>query len=136
MNCDCRPEIFKNSRSGRPIPNISGSSTSNNDKIAFLGDSITWYGNVYATGYVNLVMSGLEANEIHAEKIPAGRGGHTSRHMLERLERDVLDKKPQIMILSCGVNDVWHGKHGVPLPDYKKNITAIVEKAQSAGIKV
>ena len=133
--------MFKTMMSAAGILLLAGSlaaqiEVGNNDKIAFLGDSITWYGNVYATGYVNLVMSGLEANEIHAEKIPAGIGGHTSVQMLERLERDVLDKKPQIMILSCGVNDVGPSKHDVPLPDYKKNITAIVEKAQSAGIKV
>lgn len=107
-----------------------------NDKIAFLGDSITAQGNSFSAGYVNLVMAGLDANGIHAEKIPVGISGHKSVQMLERLERDVLDKKPQIMTLSCGVNDVWHGKHGVPLPEYKKNITAIVEKAQAAGIKV
>ena len=40
------------------------------------------------------------------------------------------------MLLSCGVNDVWHGKRGVALPDYRKNITEIVDKAQKAGIKV
>ena len=40
------------------------------------------------------------------------------------------------MTLSCGVNDVWHGKRGVKLADYKKNIRSIVEKAQGAGIKV
>ena len=40
------------------------------------------------------------------------------------------------MLLSCGVNDVWHGPRGVELPEYKRNITAIVEKAQSAGVKV
>ena len=51
--------------------------------------------------------------------------------MLARLKRDVLDKKPQIMTLSCGVNDVGHGKRGVELPDFKKNITAIVEQAQA-----
>jgi hypothetical protein len=40
------------------------------------------------------------------------------------------------MLLSCGVNDVWHGERGVELPEYKQNITAIVEKAQAAGVKV
>jgi hypothetical protein len=40
------------------------------------------------------------------------------------------------MTLSCGVNDVWHGKNGVKLPEYKINITAIVDKAQAQGIKV
>ncbi len=40
------------------------------------------------------------------------------------------------MTLSCGVNDVWHGARGVPLDQYKTNITAIVDQAQAAGIKV
>ena len=107
----------------------------NGDRIAFLGDSITQQGD-WNAGYLNLVMSALEANGINAVKIPAGISGHKSNQMLERLERDVIQKTPQIMTLSCGVNDVWHGKNGVPLEDYKKNITQIVEKAQAAGIKV
>ena len=105
------------------------------EKIAFLGDSITQQGN-WESGYINLVMSALEANGIKAVKIPAGISGHKSNQMLARLERDVLKKKPQIMTLSCGVNDVWHGRRGVSLEDYRKNITEIVDKAQAAGIKV
>ena len=107
-----------------------------NDKIAFLGDSITQYGNNYKGGYVNLVIAGLKANGINAVKIPAGISGNRSTHMLARVEKDVISRKPQIMTLSCGVNDVWHGKRGVPLPEYKKNISALVDKVQAAGIKV
>jgi lysophospholipase L1-like esterase len=73
---------------------------------------------------------------VKIEIIGAGISGHKSNQMLDRLERDVLSKKPQWMTLSCGVNDVWHGDKGVPLEDYKKNITSIVDKAQAAGIKV
>ena len=107
----------------------------NGDRIAFLGDSITQQGNG-PSGYLNLVMSALEANGIKAVKIPAGISGHKSNQMLARLDRDVIKKNPQIMTLSCGVNDVWHGKRGVSLEDYKKNITQIVDKAKGAGIKV
>jgi lysophospholipase L1-like esterase len=106
------------------------------DKIAFLGDSITQGGAAHPGGYVQLVISGLQANDIKVDMMPAGIGGHKSNQMLERLERDVISKKPTWMTLSCGVNDVWHGPNGVPLPAYKKNITEIVDKAQAAGIKV
>jgi lysophospholipase L1-like esterase len=106
------------------------------DKIAFLGDSITQAGAAHPAGYVQLVVSGLQANDIKVEMIPAGIGGHKSNQMLERLERDVISKKPTWMTLSCGVNDVWHGANGIPLEAYRKNITEIVDKAQSAGIKV
>lgn len=106
------------------------------EKIAFLGDSITQQGAGGPGGYVRLVISGLEANGVKAEAIPAGISGHKSNQMLERLERDVLNKKPNWMTLSCGVNDVWHGARGVPLDQYKQNITRIVERCQAAGIKV
>jgi lysophospholipase L1-like esterase len=124
----------------------------NGDKIAFLGDSITAGGWGNPAGYVRLVVAGLAANGVNVEPIPAGISGHKSNQMLERLERDVLAKKPQWMTLSCGVNDVWHGKKGVPLDDaqaaagdfekrdgepdkgtYKANITAIIDRAQAAG---
>ncbi len=106
------------------------------DKLAFLGDSITQGGAGHPGGYVRLVISGLAANDLKVEPIPAGISGHKSNQMLERLDRDVLSKKPTWMTLSCGVNDVWHGANGVPFDAYQKNITAIVDQAQSAGIKV
>lgn len=106
------------------------------ETIAFLGDSITQQGAGSPAGYVNLVIRGLKENGVEAKMIGAGISGHKSNQMLERLKKDVLDKKPEWMTLSCGVNDVWHGDRGVKLEDYKKNITAIVEQAQAAGIKV
>jgi lysophospholipase L1-like esterase len=123
------------------------------EKIAFLGDSITQGGWQSPVGYVRLVIAGLGANGVQAEPVPAGISGHKSNDMLARLDHDVLSKHPQWMTLSCGVNDVWHGKGGVPLDDaaaaagewdanvaqrgtYKKNIAAIVDQAQAAGIQV
>ena len=105
------------------------------DKLAFLGDSITQFGAGHPGGYTKLVISGLEANGIKATPVFAGISGHKSNDMLARVDRDVLSKKPTLMTLSCGVNDVAHGKNGVPLEDYKKNITALVDKVQAAGVK-
>ncbi|HXX94934.1 MAG TPA: SGNH/GDSL hydrolase family protein [Planctomycetota bacterium] len=105
------------------------------ERIAFLGDSIT-QGGMGPTGYVSLVIHGLKTSGVSATAIGAGISGHKSNDMLSRLQKDVLDKKPQWMTLSCGVNDVWHGERGVPLDQYKRNITEIVEKTQAAGIKV
>ena len=124
----------------------------NGDKIGFLGDSITAGGWSNPAGYVRLVIAGLAANGINAEAIPAGISGNKSHQMLARVDQQILSKKPQWMTLSCGVNDVWHGKNGVPLDDaqaasgafekranepekgtYKANITAIIDKAKAAG---
>ena len=108
----------------------------NGDKIGFLGDSITAQGNSMHCGYINLVITALQVNGVKAVKVPAGISGHKSNQMLARMDKDVLAKKPQHMTLSCGVNDVWHGKRGVPLDQYKVNVRKIVEKAQAAGVKV
>ena len=106
------------------------------DKVAFLGDSITEEGQGYPGGYVQLIGTALAAQGVKIEIIGAGISGHKSDQMLARLDRDVLSKKPQWMTLSCGVNDVWHGARGIPLEDYKNNITSIVDKAQALGVKV
>ncbi len=105
------------------------------EKIAFLGDSIT-QGGMGPTGYVSLVIHGLKTNGINATAVGAGISGHKSNDMLARLQRDVIDKKPHWVTVSCGVNDVWHGEKGVPLESYKQNLAQIVEKCQAAGIKV
>jgi lysophospholipase L1-like esterase len=107
----------------------------NGEKIAFLGDSITAAGR-RPGGYCQLVLAALKDQGIEAKPVFAGISGHKSNQMLARLERDVLKHKPDWMTLSCGVNDVWHGKSGVDLASYKKNIEEIVGKAQAAGVKV
>ena len=129
---------------GVPAKNAAPSlAVKNGDKIAFLGDSIT-AGGVKEKGYATLVMEALKSEGLDVSSVPAGKSGNRSNDMLARLDTDVISKKPQWLLLSCGVNDVWHFKlrlgartfQGVPLEDYKKNITAILDKAKAAGIKV
>lgn len=113
------------------------------ETIAFMGDSITEAGNKKG-GYVTLVMDALKSHGLDVKSIPAGKSGNKSTDMLARLNEAVISKKPQWMTLSCGVNDVWHFKlvlgnrafQGVGIEDYKKNITAILDKAKAADIKV
>ena len=108
----------------------------NGETIAFLGDSITELGWIHAAGYVKLTISGLEANGIKTMVIPAGRTGQKSDEMLARLGREILSKKPDWLTLSCGVNDVWHGSNGIPLDRFQTNIMALIDRAQTAHIKV
>ena len=104
--------------------------------VAFMGDSITAGGWGSPGGYVRLIIAGLEANGVKVTPVPAGISGHKSDQMLARLKKDALDKKPDWMTLSCGVNDVWHGARGIPLDQYKTNITAILDQCAAAGTKV
>lgn len=108
----------------------------NGESLAFLGDSITQQGWTNPYGYLHLVGTALKSKGVEIKIIPAGISGHKSTDMNARMERDVVKKNPVWMTLSCGVNDVWHGAHGVSLDRYKKEITSILDKADKAGIKV
>jgi len=67
------------------------------ETVAFMGDSITEQGANSPGGYVHLVESGLAANRLPVKIIPAGISGHKSNQMRDRLESDVLSKKPAWM---------------------------------------
>lgn len=113
------------------------------EKIAFMGDSIT-AGGARKDGYVTLAMEALNKEGLGLTHIPAGKSGNRSKDMLARLDGSVISKDPDWMVLSCGVNDVWHfslrlGKRtfeGVPLEDYKANIRKMLELAEAADIEV
>ncbi len=120
-----------------PLTGAAGEiSIRNGDSIAFLGDSITGmgWGNPY--GYVRLVLLALEQEGVKATPIPAGESGNTSEQMLKRLD-GVLAKKPTWLTLSCGLNDVSPQiARNVGFEDFTKNVTAILDKSQAAGVKV
>jgi lysophospholipase L1-like esterase len=102
--------------------------------VAFMGDSITDMGWHSPGGYIHLVVDGLATSGVKITPIPAGVGGNRSTEMLKRIDADVILKKPDWMLLSCGVNDVW--SRSIDLDTFKSQITAIVDKVQAAGIKV
>lgn len=108
------------------------------DKVAFLGDSITFYGANNPLGYVKLVTDGLKQAGIAITPVPAGVSGNQCVHMAKRLEKDVLKKQVQWMFLSCGVNDAPNGMDnpGIPLETYQKTIGAILDRCAAAKINV
>jgi lysophospholipase L1-like esterase len=114
----------------------AGLSLQTGQKVVFLGDSNTAFGWEYPTGYVHLISQALAIQGRQIEVIPAGVKGDTSKSILARLDADVLGKKPDWVILSCGLDDVWYGANGVPLDQYKLNVTSIIDKLTAAGIKV
>jgi len=99
------------------------------DRIVTLGDSITQAG-----GYQALMQKVLARfyPDLGIEIVNAGIGGHKAPDMAARLQRDVIDKKPTIVTVSCGVNDVWHGFYnpprGVDLETYTHLMTQIVQQ--------
>lgn len=105
-------------------------------KIIFFGDSITQAG-VKPGGYVDLVKKALDPTKY--EVIGAGIGGNKVYDLYLRLEDDVLNKKPDLVVIYIGVNDVWHKQSSKTGTDYDKFIKfyqALINKIQANGAKV
>ena len=67
--------------------------------------------------------------------INKGIGGQNTRQGLARFQRDVLDVKPDHLILYFGMNDALNQRKLVPLKEFADNLEKMVELARSGGIK-
>ncbi len=111
------------------------------DRIVFLGDSIT-AGGVGPKGYVTLVKDQLKEKhaDLGIEVIGAGVSGNKVPDLQKRLDKDVLAKKPTVVVIYIGINDVWHGEKdpakGTPKDKYEAGLKEIIGKCQDAGARV
>ena len=111
------------------------------ERIVFLGDSITQAG-VGAKGYVTLIKQELEARhkDLGIEVIGAGISGNKVPDIQGRLDRDVLSKKPTIVVIYIGINDVWHGEkdpaRGTSPDRYAAGLHDVIRRSQEAGARV
>ena len=63
--------------------------------------------------------------------VNAGVGGDTAAGMLKRLDRDVFPRRPTLVTLSAGINDVLHK---VPDADYERDVTAVARRMKAAKV--
>ncbi len=109
------------------------------NKVIFFGDSITELG-VKPGGYVTRVdsMCKAEGKGSSYEFTGAGISGNKVYDLYLRLEEDVLAKKPDIVVIYVGVNDVWHKTllgTGTDPDKFEKFYTAILKKLKEKNIK-
>jgi lysophospholipase L1-like esterase len=108
--------------------------------VILFGDSITQAG-VNPGGYI-VKMGELAAKENKAAEydfIGAGIGGNKVYDLFLRMEDDVLNRKPDIVFIYIGVNDVWHKRSygtGTDADKFEKFYTAIIKKLQAQNCKV
>ncbi|MCP9757553.1 G-D-S-L family lipolytic protein [Lacihabitans sp. CCS-44] len=107
-------------------------------KIIFFGDSITQAG-VNPGGYITMLKEMYTKANDKSELIGAGIGGNKVYDLFLRMEDDVLSKKPDVVVIYVGVNDVWHKASygtGTDADKFTKFYTALIKKMQSQGIKL
>ncbi len=111
------------------------------DRIVFLGDSIT-AGGVSPKGYVTLIKNALaeKHKDLDVQVIGAGVSGNKVPDIQGRLEKDVLSKKPTIVVIYIGINDVWHGEKdpakGTSKEKYEAGLRDVIKRCQDAGARV
>lgn len=91
----------------------------NYDRIVFAGDSVTDMGSAQpvgegmfdglGNGYVRVIENLLVTcyPERNIRITNSGISGNTSRDLLNRFDRDVVDLKPDWVSICIGINDVW-----------------------------
>lgn len=121
------------------LAGLSLASCGSSGTIVFFGDSITEEGD-RPGGYVDLVRSGLrQSAESPPVVIGAGISGNKVGDLQSRLERDVLSRSPDIVVIYIGINDVWHyqlGIGGTPKDRYEQGLRELVSAIHASGARV
>jgi lysophospholipase L1-like esterase len=110
------------------------------DKIIFFGDSLTNLAGEekpkehVKKGYVNIVREKLQ--EKHKDKNIevdwVATGGHTVPDLINRVDKDVIAKKPTIVVIQIGCNDARR----IPKDKFKSSLEELIDRLQKAGIQV
>lgn len=108
--------------------------------ILFFGDSITELG-VKDKGYITLLNEKLKEKNLEQKftLTGSGIGGNKIYDLFFRMEKDVLAKNPDIVVIWIGVNDVWHKSlsgTGTDVKKFELMYSDIILRLQKAGIKV
>jgi acyl-CoA thioesterase-1 len=102
-------------------------------EIVFLGDSLTaGLGLESSLSFPSLIQHRLDELELPFTVVNAGVSGDTSAGGLRRLAWS-LQGNPRVLVVALGGND---GLRGLPPDELQKNLAAIIEEAQRAGLVV
>ena len=121
----------------------------NYDRIVFAGDSVTDMGSKnpvgeglfdnVGRGYVRVLenMFATYYPDVFLRVTNSGISGNTSRDLLERFDRDVVDLAPDWVSICIGINDVWRQfdcpamvKDHVSPEEYEKNMETMILKVK------
>jgi len=110
------------------------------DRIVFFGDSLTYLAGVekpekiVTRGYVRIVRETLAKThpKLKIDVDWVATGGHTVPDLLKRLDKDVLAKKPTIVVIQIGCNDARR----LPKETFKTSLEELIGRLQKAKVQV
>lgn len=121
----------------------------NFDRVIFAGDSVTDMGSMQPVGeglfdnmgrgFPRVIENMVYAvyPELSIRFTNSGISGNTSKDLLARYQRDVLDLNPQWVSICIGINDVWRQFDTPAMTDaavspqeYEQNLRVMIESAQ------
>jgi lysophospholipase L1-like esterase len=110
------------------------------DRILFLGDSLTYLAGKeepkqhVSKGYTRIVQETLDKThkDLGIQVDWVATGGHTVPDLINRLEKDVLPKKPTIVVIQIGCNDARR----LPKDKFKASLEGLIDRLQKEKIQV
>lgn len=108
-------------------------------KVIFFGDSITQQGTAPG-GYIPKIDSLCKQENRQGDYDFVGKGisGNRIYDLFFRFQEDVLDQKPDIVIVYIGINDVWHkttSGTGTELRKFGEFYDKMIKKMKDQGIQ-
>jgi lysophospholipase L1-like esterase len=110
------------------------------DKIIFFGDSLTALAGIdgpkdkVTKGYVRIFRDAIQKQhkdkDIEVDWVATG--GHTVPDLLKRVEKDVIAKKPTIVVIQIGCNDARR----IPKDTFKTSLEELIDRLQKEKIQV
>jgi lysophospholipase L1-like esterase len=98
----------------------------NEKRVVFLGDSIT-------DGWDNPGNGGFFPGKPYVDR---GISGQTTPQMLIRFRRDVIELKPEVVVILAGTNDIAGNTGPMTLEAIEDNLLSMAELARAHGIRV
>jgi lysophospholipase L1-like esterase len=118
----------------------------NNDRICFMGNSITHGGRYHSYIYLYYV---TRFPQLHLSYVNCGISGDVASGMFGRLQKDIYDNNPTVVTLSAGMNDVNRGLYSTKklvenaevkkqsaIESYKKNVIKVLDAYKAHNYKI